>query len=110
MPERTPLEPKITGVIDRAEGFRLEKLHFQSRPKLYVTGNLYVPKDAKAGAKLPAVLYVCGHSGRGRDGNKSAFQHVGSRYSSMASRIFLSASSRVRPCDQQLFREGQLAT
>src|SRR6185503_14418587 len=30
-----------------------------------------------AGAKLPAVLYVCGHSGRGRDGNKAAFQHHG---------------------------------
>jgi cephalosporin-C deacetylase-like acetyl esterase len=42
-----------------------------------VTGNLYLPKDAKAGAKLPTVLYVCGHSGRGRDGNKTAFQHHG---------------------------------
>ncbi|HZO84154.1 MAG TPA: acetylxylan esterase [Verrucomicrobiae bacterium] len=77
MPERTPLEAAITGVIERDEGFRVEKLHFQSRPKLYVTGNLYVPKDAKPGAKLPAVLYVCGHSGRGRDGNKAAFQHHG---------------------------------
>ena len=55
----------------------MEKLHFQSRPHLYVTGNLYLPKDAKPGAKLPAVLYVCGHSGRGRDGNKTAFQHHG---------------------------------
>ena len=27
--------------------------------------------------KLPAVLYVCGHSGRGRDGNKTAFQDHG---------------------------------
>ena len=77
MPERTPLEAKVTGVLERDEGFRVEKLHFQSRPGLYVTGNLYLPKDAKAGAKLPAVLYVCGHSGRGRDGNKTAFQHHG---------------------------------
>jgi dienelactone hydrolase len=77
MPERTPLNARMTGSIDREEGFRIEKLHFQSRPKLYVTGNLYLPKDAKAGAKLPAVLYVCGHSGRGRDGNKTAFQHHG---------------------------------
>ena len=77
LPERTPLEAKVTGVIEREEGFRVEKLHFQSRPRLYVTGNLYLPKDAKAGAKLPAVLYVCGHSGRGRDGNKAAFQHHG---------------------------------
>lgn len=77
LPERTPLNAQVTGTIDREEGFRVEKLHFQSRPQLYVTGNLYLPKDAKAGAKLPAVLYVCGHSGRGRDGNKAAFQHHG---------------------------------
>jgi len=77
MPERTPLEAKITGTLEREEGFRVEKLHFQSRPRLYVTGNLYLPKDAKPGDKLPAVLYVCGHSGRGRDGNKTAFQHHG---------------------------------
>lgn len=77
LPERTPLNAEVTGSIDRDEGFRVEKLHFQSRPHLYVTGNLYLPKDAKPGAKLPAVLYVCGHSGRGRDGNKTAFQHHG---------------------------------
>lgn len=76
-PESTPLQAQVTGVIEREEGFRVEKQHFQSRPRLCVTGNLYLPKDAKAGAKLPAVLYVCGHAGRGRDGNKTAFQHHG---------------------------------
>jgi cephalosporin-C deacetylase-like acetyl esterase len=76
-PERTSLHAQITGTIERNEGYRVEKLHFQSRPQLYVTANLYLPTDAKAGAKLPAVLYVCGHSRRGRDGNKSAFQHHG---------------------------------
>ena len=34
----------------------------------------------------------------------------GSRYKSMASRTFFNASSRVLPCDQQLFRAGQCAT
>jgi cephalosporin-C deacetylase-like acetyl esterase len=53
----------------------VEKLHFQSKPGLYVTGNLYRPKKARG--KLPAVLYVCGHSGRGRNGNKTAFQDHG---------------------------------
>ena len=77
LPERTPLTAQVTGTIERDEGFRVEKLHFQSRPHLYVTGNLYLPKDARPGARLPAVLYVCGHSGRGRDGNKTAFQHHG---------------------------------
>ena len=43
-----------------------------------VTGNLYRPKRTQSKPeKLPAVLYVCGHSGRGRDGNKTAFQHHG---------------------------------
>ena len=77
LPEKTPLQPVVTGVLERDEGFRVEKLHFQSRPRLYVTGNLYLPKNAAPGAKLPAVLYVCGHSGRGRDGNKTAFQQHG---------------------------------
>jgi dienelactone hydrolase len=77
VPERTPLEAKVTSQLERPAGFRVENLHFQSRPHLYVTGNLYLPQDAAPGAKLPAVLYVCGHSGRGRDGNKTAFQHHG---------------------------------
>ncbi len=77
MPARTPLQAQVTGVLERKEGFRVENLHFQSRPGLYVTGNLYLPRGAKAGAKLPAILYVCGHSGRGRDGNKTAFQQHG---------------------------------
>lgn len=78
LPDRTPLEAKVTGTVDRSRhGFRIEKLHFQSRPHLYVTGNLYVPASFKPGERLPAVLYVCGHSGRGRDGNKAAFQHHG---------------------------------
>ncbi|MEY2410913.1 MAG: hypothetical protein QOF48_3583 [Verrucomicrobiota bacterium] len=77
LPDRTPLNAQVTGVLERNEGFRVEKLHFQSRPHLYVTGNLYLPRDATAGAKLPAVLYVCGHAGRGRDGGKTAFQQHG---------------------------------
>jgi dienelactone hydrolase len=54
----------------------IEKLHFQSKPGLYVTGNLYRPK-APSEEELPAILYVCGHSNRGRDGNKTAFQDHG---------------------------------
>src|SRR5262245_29501179 len=78
LPDRTPLEAKVTGTVDRThQGFRIEKLHFQSRPHLYVTGNLYLPASIKSSERLPAVLYVCGHSGRGRDGNKAAFQHHG---------------------------------
>lgn len=74
LPERTPLKATITGEVKR-DGVVIEKLHFQSKPGLYVTGNLYRP--AKVEGKLPAILYVCGHSGKGRDGNKTAFQDHG---------------------------------
>lgn len=59
MPERTPLQPVVTGVTEHEE-FRVEKVHFQASPGLYVTGNLYIPKNAAG--KMPAILYVCGHA------------------------------------------------
>ncbi len=74
MPERTPLKATVTGTLEVGT-VRVEKLCFQSRPGLYVTGNLYRPERNQG--KLPTVLYVCGHSGRGRDGNKAAFQQHG---------------------------------
>jgi dienelactone hydrolase len=74
LPEKTPLKATVTGKLERGD-LIVEKLHYQSKPGLYVTANLYRPKVVKG--KLPAVLYVCGHSGRGRDGNKSAFQDHG---------------------------------
>lgn len=75
VPAKTPLKAQVTGKLKR-EGYAVENVHFQSKPGLYVTGNLYLPDPLPAG-KLPTVLYVCGHSGRGRDGNKTAFQHHG---------------------------------
>lgn len=74
LPEKTPLQATITGTLEHGKVV-IDKLHFQSRPGLYVTANLYRPKGNKG--KLPTILYVCGHSGRGRDGNKSAFQDHG---------------------------------
>ncbi|HEY7328750.1 MAG TPA: acetylxylan esterase [Gemmataceae bacterium] len=79
LPEKTPLHATITGTVERGEVV-IEKLHFQSRPGLYVTSNLYRPKEING--KLPAILYVCGHSGRGRDGNKTAFQDHGMWFAS----------------------------
>jgi dienelactone hydrolase len=75
-PPRTDLKPVITGTLDHGD-FLVEKLHFQSRPGLYVTANLFRPKTAEG--KLPAILYVCGHSPAKKDGvaygNKTAYQH-----------------------------------
>ena len=75
-PEKTPLSATITGRLE-GDGYIVEMVHYQSRPQLYVTGNLYRPATIKPGEKLPAVFYVCGHSNRGRDGNKVAYQSHG---------------------------------
>jgi dienelactone hydrolase len=77
-PEKTDLKPIITGKIDHPE-FTVENLHFQSQSGLYVTGNLYIPKNLDKPA--PTILYVCGHSPVKKNGvsygNKTAYQHWG---------------------------------
>lgn len=59
LPERTDLKATVTGTAE-GEGFTVEKLHYQSKPGLYVTANVYTPNPKPPG-KLPAILYVCGH-------------------------------------------------
>ncbi|MEO6755393.1 MAG: acetylxylan esterase, partial [Chthoniobacteraceae bacterium] len=59
LPERTPLQATVTGVLERGD-YVVEKIHFQSSPGAHVAGNLYRP--AKITGKLPAVLYLCGHT------------------------------------------------
>jgi dienelactone hydrolase len=76
MPPKTPLQATITGTLEGG-GFSVEMVHYQSRPRLYVTGNLYRPAQIKPGHRLPAVFYVCGHSHQGRSGNKTAYQSHG---------------------------------
>ena len=76
MPRQTPLKATITGTLQGGD-YIVDMLHYQSRPGLYVTANLYRPKNIAEGQRLPAVLYVCGHSPRGRNGNKTAFQSHG---------------------------------
>jgi dienelactone hydrolase len=76
LPEKSPLQARITSTLER-EDYAVDMLHYQSRPGLYVTANLYRPRRIAAGEKLPAVFYVCGHSHRGRNGNKVAYQSHG---------------------------------
>lgn len=59
LPPRTDLKATVTGTLDRGD-YVVEKLHFQSLPGAYVVGNLYRP--AKIEGRLPAVLYLCGHT------------------------------------------------
>lgn len=60
------LEARNLGTLDR-EGYKIEKIVFQSRPDVWVTASAYVPK-LKDGQKVPAVLVVHGHwAGARRD-------------------------------------------
>lgn len=59
--ERTPLRARTTGTL-RSEGFRVEKVIFESEPRFHVTASLYLPESAGEGAPLPAVLVPCGHA------------------------------------------------
>ncbi len=54
---KTPLEPQILGTLKR-DGYRIEKIIFQTLPDVWMTANAYVPNRK---GKLPAVLCVHGH-------------------------------------------------
>ncbi len=72
-PARTPLNVRITGTLDKGD-YTVEKIVFESMPKIYVTGNLYLPKKHKG--KLPAIVYVCGHA-YSPHGDKTIYQRHG---------------------------------
>jgi len=57
-PKKTPLNPQITGTVIK-EGYKIEKVIYESMPGFYVTGGLYLP-DGKN--KKPAILFVSGHT------------------------------------------------
>jgi len=61
--DRTPLNVRVTGIVERP-GYRIEKVTFESRPRLHVTANLYVP--AGTGRRRPAILSPLGHSVNGK--------------------------------------------
>jgi len=64
-PDRTPLNARVVGKQQR-DGYRVEKILFESQPRHYVTAILYLPE---AKPPYPAVLVPCGHSvnGKARD-------------------------------------------
>jgi cephalosporin-C deacetylase-like acetyl esterase len=61
-PERTPLNAQVIAKEDR-DGYRVEKVIFESQPKHFVTALLYLPKTQPP---FPGVLFPCGHSGNGK--------------------------------------------
>ncbi len=72
-PERTPLNARVTGTVQR-DGYRVEKVLFESRPGHYVTGLCFVPEPDRFQKPYPGVLVVCGHSanGKGYEGYQTA--------------------------------------
>ncbi|HUU28852.1 MAG TPA: acetylxylan esterase [archaeon] len=58
-PEKTPLNPRVTGVLKK-DGYRIEKIIFESMPGFYVTGCLFIPDGVKK--RRPTILNAIGHS------------------------------------------------
>lgn len=61
LPERTPLNPQVTGTVVR-DGYRVEKIIFESQPKHFVTALLFLPAGDRCKPPYPGVLVPCGHA------------------------------------------------
>lgn len=59
MPRRTPAQALVIA-REEYDDYAIEKIAFQSRPRFFVTGNMYLPH--KGPDIKPAVLGLCGHS------------------------------------------------
>ena len=66
LPEKTPLNARTMSVV-RKQGYRVEKVIFESMPGLCVTANLFVPDGVTAERPAPAVVMSCGHGEDGKD-------------------------------------------
>ena len=65
-PRRTPLNVRTMGGFER-EGYRVEKLVYESVPNFHIAANLYIP--ARAQGPLPGVLFQMGHTRNGKAGD-----------------------------------------
>ena len=63
LPDRTPLNAKLTGTLKR-DGYRIEKIIFESQPAFYVTANLYLPETGRG--PYPGILMPLGHENGGK--------------------------------------------
>ncbi len=74
LPQRTPLNAKVTGTI-RRDGYRVEKVIFESQPKHFVTALLFLPSADRKTPPCPGVLVPCGHAKNGK--GSDAYQTMG---------------------------------
>jgi cephalosporin-C deacetylase-like acetyl esterase len=61
-PAKTPLNAQVVGTL-KGDGFRVEKVIYESRPNHHVTANFYIPAGK---GPFPGVLVPCGHSDNGK--------------------------------------------
>lgn len=64
-PEKTPLNAKTFSVVKR-DGYKIEKVAFESRPGIHVTALLYLPDSPEFKAPYPGIILPCGHSANGK--------------------------------------------
>ena len=70
LPERTPLNARVVG-REQCDGYRVEKVIYESQPRHYVTALMYLPQTPPP---FPGVLVPCGHSDNGKAAE--AYQRV----------------------------------
>jgi len=58
-PEKTPLNAQITGTVQK-DKYRIEKIIYESQPRFFVTGLLFIPNNLKQ--KTAAILFTSGHA------------------------------------------------
>ena len=73
LPERCPLNADLLGAVER-DGFRVERLTFESRPGMLVTANVYVPEGD---GPFPLVLCPVGHWGDAKNEETPAARNRG---------------------------------
>ncbi len=61
-PEKTPLNARVVGTLQR-DGYRIERVLYESRPDHHVTASLYLPEGK---GPFPGVLMPMGHSENGK--------------------------------------------
>ena len=66
MPRRTPLNTRTVGGFER-DGYRVEKMVYESVPDFQVAANLYIPTSGRA--PFPGVLFQMGHTRNGKAGD-----------------------------------------
>jgi len=60
LPQPSPLHPRMVGRLQRGD-YTVEKIIYESQPRLYVTANLYLPAWKAPGTTSPAFIAPVGH-------------------------------------------------